>query len=259
MERNWLWSPCPALLPALLLLAGCAPTFWELMERGDDRGVEASLAKSREGVDLGEALGYSVRRGDERMVRVLLKAGAPASPPNQARAAMLKNGRVLRTGGVYTWQFDPDRSEPGCPVLVDAIFGGHASVVTALLEAGADANLACAGWGVSAACGLGLARVYAPAGSRVRLNNGSGGIYEFDNGLHKSNRPPCPAVRFTPLSLAERIGRADVVAVLLSHGASKREFADSYRVFEASIDVGSVSCCTDTGCCHTELERAKGP
>jgi ankyrin repeat protein/L-ascorbate metabolism protein UlaG (beta-lactamase superfamily) len=219
-----------------------------LVERGDDIN-----AVTEDGMT---PLHWAALRGNAVTTEALLARGADPSARNQSGETPLINaafrgnaeaGRVLLDHGgdineaddhghtpllAAAWQghaefaklaighgADVDyQPEEGDGVLMRAVSGGECSVVEALVGAGVNTNVCDSHYGCSA---LHMAAVQGHAGTVEHLLKGGASVTAKDD---EGN---------TPLDVASRYGHADVVDLLIAHGADRSSLEPATGTLEA--------------------------
>lgn len=217
------WAAQPPVPARSVATREASPATSALMRAIEDGRVSEAGNLVRSGADVngstvaeGSPLILAVRAGELSLVRLLLDRGADA---NQAVAGdgtplivAADNGDLAVTRLLIERGADPNRASHGDGnPLIAASAGGHVEVVDLLLAAGARVDAAVAGdeTALINAARRGHLRVVqrlVEAGADVNL-------------AVMAPRFEGPPERRSPLGMARRSGRADIVDYLIAHGA----------------------------------------
>lgn len=229
----------------ILLAAGADPDAKD--KRGESVRKSAENARSARAIDLLKDARKVAAAPAPATSRTATSRSAPALPasPEEAKKELARSGfrmdretwfqRVdaddARVVGLFLKAgFDPaTRNESGRPALWQAVEGGHTATVSALLAGGASANDAGKAANPQMEFGATLVAQAVDRGDLEILKALVGAKADVNKGN---------TYRMTPLMVAARIGRADMVEVLLSAGANPNAEASGVTALFGPVQGG---------------------
>lgn len=218
---------------------GYTPLHWACWELGKDntdrpRAMIRLLLAHGADVNIGDSLGYTpldraCMYGDKEILRLLMHHGANVGARGSRNTTPL---HMACMGGhldvaqtlIEDCNIDPDvREKYGFSPLYEACYSGNVDLARFLIENGADVNMKDAydGAPLHRACACGCIDLV-----RVLLENGA----DVEKRCSHISRSPCPYkppknpdiqdnINARPLEVAFHFGHADIVRLLLEHGA----------------------------------------
>lgn len=181
-----------------------------------EAGAEVNTSDRRER----SALNLAIERGDEAMIALLHEAGAAAPDEKERKMAVAaKRGDLAEVRALLAVGADPAKELPGREsAFGEAVLGGHAAILAALLGAGRPGPKAMA---------LAMKRAaYRGDAEVIRLLLAAGADPDSDDGYR------------TALSEAAEHGHEEVVRMLLEAGADPNKETDGPSALAAALASG---------------------